>query len=269
MSPKITIGIPTYNGGDWIEQCLDSIFNQTYQDFVILISDDGSSDNTLDIIKKYADNDPRITIQYNNHKKVNVLSIIDSCNTPYLKFVCQDDWLLPDCLKVQIEHLESDPKIGLVTSPTFLCFDKKLSKLKIDRISYGKHSPNKKLFRQLMLEGNIIGPPAAVTFRTDILKDFNQNDYIEYLSELMFYLDALKKNHDFFVTDTPQDVYRIQKNMKTFANKESVIDKYKILIAEYSSLTGLKPGFKTNVLLHYWHFRRVLNKLICKFLLMI
>ena len=269
MNPIITVAIPTYNGEPWIKQCLDSVLAQTRQDFCILISDDGSQDKTISIIKEYAENDPRITIQYNNHKKRNYFSIIENCNTPYLKILCQDDWLLPDCLKIQLEYLENDSELGFVTSPCRLCFGEKISKMKVDRISYGKHSPNKKLFRRLMLEGNVIGPPAAITFRTNVIKTFDYDDYIIYLSELLFYFDALKKGHKFIVTDSPQAVYRIQSNMNTLQLKHSSskIKLYKVLIERDGALGGLEFNLPTKIRLLYWELRRRLNKVICKFLL--
>ena len=271
MEPIITVAIPTYNGEPWIKQCLDSVLAQTRQDFCILISDDGSQDKTISIIKEYAENDPRITIQYNNHKKRNYFSLIENCNTPYLKILCQDDWLLPDCLEKQLFLLENDPKLGLVTSPYILCFGDKISKMKVQRISSGHHSPNKKLFRRLMLECNVIGPPAAVTFRSDVIKSFDYDDYIRYLCELVFYFDAFKKGYNFFVTDSPQVVYRIQPNMNTFTNKytESIIDYYKKLITRDGALGGMQFDFQTKIRLHYWQTRRMLSKIICKFLLKI
>ena len=54
MSPKISIIIPSYNEEKNISRCLDSILNQTFSDFEVLCVDDGSNDNTFDIIKEYS-----------------------------------------------------------------------------------------------------------------------------------------------------------------------------------------------------------------------
>ena len=56
----ISIIIPTYNGGKYINACIDSILENNDQNFEIIISDDGSEDNTLSIVKKYSDS--RISI---------------------------------------------------------------------------------------------------------------------------------------------------------------------------------------------------------------
>ena len=60
MPPKISIIIPSYNEEKNISRCLDSVLNQTFTDFEVLCVDDGSTDKTFDIIKKYSEKDGRI-----------------------------------------------------------------------------------------------------------------------------------------------------------------------------------------------------------------
>jgi len=56
MNPLVSIIIPNYNHARYLEQRLDSVFNQTYQNFEVIILDDCSTDNSLEIIEKYKDN---------------------------------------------------------------------------------------------------------------------------------------------------------------------------------------------------------------------
>jgi len=60
-SPDLTIGLPVYNGERYLAGALDSILNQDYSDFVLVISDNASIDATQDICEDYADRDDRIT----------------------------------------------------------------------------------------------------------------------------------------------------------------------------------------------------------------
>ena len=62
MDVKISIIIPVYNVEDYLKECLDSLIRQTYTEFEIICIDDGSSDNSLDILKKYQLLDTRITV---------------------------------------------------------------------------------------------------------------------------------------------------------------------------------------------------------------
>ena len=61
-NPKISVIVPVYNGSDYICECLDSIVNQTLKDIEIICVNDGSTDNSLSILKKYASKDTRIKI---------------------------------------------------------------------------------------------------------------------------------------------------------------------------------------------------------------
>ena len=61
MTPKVSIITPSYNSSEFIEETIKSVLDQTFQDWEWLITDDKSSDNTAEIIKKY--NDPRIKLQ--------------------------------------------------------------------------------------------------------------------------------------------------------------------------------------------------------------
>ena len=60
--PKVSIIIPVYNGENYIRKCLDSILNQEYKDFEVLIVDDNSLDNSLSILKEYENNDNRVIV---------------------------------------------------------------------------------------------------------------------------------------------------------------------------------------------------------------
>ena len=55
MEPRVTIGMPTYNRVEYLPRAINSILNQTYKDFELLIYDDGSSDNTLALLESYND----------------------------------------------------------------------------------------------------------------------------------------------------------------------------------------------------------------------
>ncbi len=59
--PTLSIGLPVYNGEDFIAQALNSIQNQTFQDFEVIISDNASTDRTAEICKRYADKDSRVS----------------------------------------------------------------------------------------------------------------------------------------------------------------------------------------------------------------
>lgn len=103
MGPLITIGIASYNYGDYILKGLNAIKKQEFTDYEILISDDFSSDNSVAVIKKYIKNNPDMNIRLlessqNNGLISNKNRIIENCSGEYLMLCDADDWMSEDCL---------------------------------------------------------------------------------------------------------------------------------------------------------------------------
>lgn len=111
MRPTISVCIPTYNGAQYLTDCLDSVLSQTLPDFEVVIVDDGSSDDTLDIAHSYRLRDPRIRV-FKNEGNLGLAGNWNRCvhlsRGQWIKFVFQDDLVLPECLSrmlsVATEH---------------------------------------------------------------------------------------------------------------------------------------------------------------------
>ena len=111
MNEIISICIPTYNGEQYLRECLDSALYQTYYNTEILIVDDCSSDDTMAIAKEYAALDDRIRI-VQNKKNAGLVGNWHNCireaKGDWIKFLFQDDVLTPTCLEKMhascIEH---------------------------------------------------------------------------------------------------------------------------------------------------------------------
>ena len=111
MQPKISVCVPTYNGGKYLRECLDDILAQTFGDFEVLIVDDASTDDTLDIVQRYAANDKRIRVQRNSENiglVANWNRCLDLAQGDWIKFVFQDDRVVPACLEILLERSQAD-----------------------------------------------------------------------------------------------------------------------------------------------------------------
>ena len=108
--PKVEILMATYNGEKYLRKQLDSILNQTYQNWMLLVRDDGSSDKTVEILNEYAKKDSRITVILNTSDvhgwQQNFQSlIIDSpMNAVFYMFCDQDDIWMKEKIAVLGEH---------------------------------------------------------------------------------------------------------------------------------------------------------------------
>ena len=114
---KATVLMPVYNAEKYVAEAIDSILNQTFNDFEFLIINDGSTDNSLDIIKSY--DDPRITI-INNETNLGLSHTlnkgIELARGEYIIRMDADDISLSIRLEKQIEFMDSNQHIGICGS---------------------------------------------------------------------------------------------------------------------------------------------------------
>ncbi len=115
-NPKITVTMPAYNASKYINEAIKSVLDQDYESFELLILDDGSTDNTWDVIQKYK-KDPRVRI-YRNKKNTGGGAArnktIRLAKGKYISFCDADDLMLPGNLKTLSQYLDNHPKIGMV-----------------------------------------------------------------------------------------------------------------------------------------------------------
>lgn len=112
--PRVTVLMPTYNVAPWVEEAIQSILNQNYRDFELLVVDDASTDDTLDRVR--AINDPRIHIaafQDNVGLAENLNRGLDIIDTELVARMDGDDIAEPDWLETGINVLDTHPEVGI------------------------------------------------------------------------------------------------------------------------------------------------------------
>ena len=112
LTPLVSIGLFVYNGDRFLEEALQSICNQTFTDFELIISDNASTDQTGEIAQAYAKRDHRIRY-YRSQKNMgagwNIRRVYGLARGKYFKQAAADDMIEPDFLWRCVEALESDP----------------------------------------------------------------------------------------------------------------------------------------------------------------
>lgn len=95
--PLISVIVPVWNAHNYLERCIDSIISQTYRNLEILLVDDGSSDDSLEICRRYERKDTRIkAFHKENGGQGSARNFaLDHCSGQYVGFVDNDDWILP------------------------------------------------------------------------------------------------------------------------------------------------------------------------------
>jgi glycosyltransferase involved in cell wall biosynthesis len=117
---RLTIGLPFYNVRDYLTAALRSIFAQTYQDWELMLVDDGSTDGSSEIARSVRD--PRVTVYIdgvNRGLPHRLNQIAEWASGKYLARMDADDMMHPDRLAKQLRFLEENPRVDLVDSATY------------------------------------------------------------------------------------------------------------------------------------------------------
>jgi glycosyltransferase involved in cell wall biosynthesis len=118
-TPRLSVGLPVYNGEKYIDQSIESLLGQTYEDFELIISDNASTDSTADICRSYQQEDSRI--RYTRQPQNIGLSpnhnfVLQQSRGEYFKWAAADDLYGRELLKSCVDILDDDPAVVLAHS---------------------------------------------------------------------------------------------------------------------------------------------------------
>ena len=118
QNPLVSVIIPCFNTAKYLPETLDSLFAQTLQDFEVIAVDDGSTDNTLDVLNRYKEKHANLTVisQKNSYCIIARMNAIRHATGKYLVCLDSDDKLHPDYLKKCVSVAEQDESISIVYS---------------------------------------------------------------------------------------------------------------------------------------------------------
>ena len=158
--------IPNFNNEEWLDKCLSSIFNQTYKDYEVIVIDDLSTDNSLEIIRKY----PVKLIQA-DHKVYNGgarnIGIRLQTNKPYTMFLDSDDWFYSNDVLQKIEdRLKENPVDCLTIQYNVILKDSELLM-----------TMKRNTLKDLVTSDNVACWTKVI--RTDLIQEFPENTLME------------------------------------------------------------------------------------------
>lgn len=120
MRPRISVLMGIYNCASTLPEALDSLYAQTFQDFKIILCDDGSTDSTYEVAKSYADKYDNIVL-IQNKENLKLAATLNHCleyaDTEYVARMDGDDISLPTRFEKQIKFLDEHPEYAVVSSP--------------------------------------------------------------------------------------------------------------------------------------------------------
>ena len=224
LKPQISICIPTYNGEKFIARTIQSVLDQTFSNFEIIVSDDGSTDKTLEIVRSF--NDSRI-VRIDSLAKVgaeaNWNNSVANSRADLVKLVCQDDLLYRQCLQTEFEAMSLSANQDVA-----FCFSLRDFVTPKNRFIKGRriaNSDEKKLSKTQMLRkivrsgGNPIGEPMAITFRKSAFERAGKF-HGDYVIDLNMWVGLLEIGSALFIPSR-LSAFRISKTSWTSSLKKS------------------------------------------------
>jgi len=175
--PLVTIGVPVYNGEKYLSECLSSILNQTYQNWICHVINNKSTDGSLLIAEDFQRRDERFTV-FTNPEFVDMTTNFNNTfkhvppDSKYFKVVCADDWLFQEFLEKTVAVMEKHPEAGF-------CSAYRLDNRNVN--CDGLNIYNGNLFRgsdilvdQLLGKIMITGSETTVLYRIETLKKIKE-----------------------------------------------------------------------------------------------
>ena len=209
-NPKLSIIVPMYNAENTVSECIESILNQEFREYELILVDDGSTDNTLNICKMYAEKDQRIIIVplEKNMGLINARKTgVEIAKAEYIGFVDSDDWIERDMYSNLI-NIQEKFDCDLISSGIYrdyieekYCYDdlqavisfaKEIQKLFV----FKEVNENRRLM--YTIEYNL---PSSLNFESDVnlfrkMSDNYMTDFKEKIDDLVDNLEAVKSETD-------------------------------------------------------------------------
>lgn len=252
----LTIIVPTYKRPRLLKRALLSLMNQKYQDVKIMVFDNDSSDETLQVVKELMAQDSRIF--YHCHEK-NIGAIanfdygIKQVTTPFFAFLSDDDVVMPDCYDDAITAMLKDTELKLVASKVIIVDGQNnLVGRPLDQYTSGRFDALKTMST---IPVKRMPPWAGMVFRSDIIDSIGVPDVDIYISDIE-YVIRVSYYFPFLVIDKIGAAFTQQSgkaNRKRYllSNPAGRIKMYDLFESEYKSNEAIGPLWAKKRLQYY------------------
>lgn len=238
--PLVSVCIPAYNNAAYIKETIDSVLNQTYQNIELIIADDQSKDNTVEVIKSIKDNRIRL---YENEKNLGMSGnwnhCLELCKGEFIKLICADDMLAKDAIEKEAKALIENPEVVMAESDTrFVDLNGKF-KGTYRRYHTKGVTDGKKIARAGFFSQNYFGAPLANMFRRSVLEKvhgFDTNYYYILDYDLWIRIACLGK---VYIIHEPLNFFRVRNDSNTGevmagGKKEAYVAEHRYLVEKYA-----------------------------------
>ena len=165
MNPLVSILIPSYNSEKWIKSTIESALSQTWKNKEVIIVDDGSTDNTYNIIKQYESKILKVITQSNSGACVARNNAFSNAQGDFIQWIDADDILAPDKIELQLANIDQSPQTRILHSSAFGLFYFRVKKAKFRRNPLWQDLSPKNWIMTQMVKGYWMFPPVWLVSR--------------------------------------------------------------------------------------------------------
>lgn len=244
---KISIITASYNYAQYIEETINSVINQSYSDWELIVVDDGSSDNSVEIIKSYCEKDSRIKLlqhekAQNKGLKDSLLLGIENATGAWVAFLESDDFFAPDNLSKKAEIIKQNPSVKLVFNKVeFLC-EEGVTKKRVEDLENIQNSLSKIKFPRNMFYdfyiNNRILTFSCVMVEAKTLKTTNFKTPTDAILDWWLWIHMAYKN-DFYCIDEKLTHWRLHADSYILNSKKPML--YFVQVQAYNDIYKNNP----------------------------
>lgn len=221
MPPKVSVVIKSYNHAAYIGQTIRSILEQSFQDFEIIVTDDGSTDGTPDIVRQFSDSRIKLEILPRNHGISLAMNLsISRATGEYIAILNSDDFALPGRLEKQVNFLNSKPDVSVVVGlpmpvdddgkpcESYNDFDRPLSFPDFKTATW---------LNSFFFKGNCICAPTAMIRRSVYMDIGEYNPRLTNIQDFDIWIRILSAGHTIFMLPEKLTAFRIRKGLQNMS----------------------------------------------------
>lgn len=210
--PKVSVLLPCYNHGEFVAEAIESVINQTYKNIEFIVADDGSPDNSAEVMKRYEQYYDK-SLYFEENKGSRFAEMREYATGKYIALMHSDDVWHPDKLALQITYLEKHPECGVCLSWSDYT-DEFLNPEDDYSIFYQGNRTSTEWIRFFWDKGNALCNPSSVMKREYRMVDSKYGRDCWQLPDLFWWVDVAQKTQMHIIPKALVKMRRYQKQNK-------------------------------------------------------
>lgn len=240
MKELISIIIPAYNVDKYIEQCLNSVINQTYKNLEIIVINDGSTDNTQQIIDRFSEIDRRIKIVHKENTGVSDTRNLglEMASGEYIGFIDSDDEIKSEMYQTLLSHLINND--ADIAHCGFELISKTCSKVFNGTNKIYIQSQKEALTS--LLKGDIFEPSSCTKlYKKQVLENLKFDSKVKFNEDLLFNVEAFLQSQKIVFHDVPLYKYKYNPSSASRSTQNHEIQKSVLRVTQllHDQLNGV------------------------------